>query len=53
MSNLFSVGENVPDDGTYRNISTGEEFWLRKDAMFPPTREPGQKYCAVLVTARN
>jgi hypothetical protein len=51
MHITFTVGENVPDTGKYANTSTGQELWLKKGTMFPPTPMPGQEYRAVLVTA--
>jgi hypothetical protein len=35
------------------NTSTGQEMWLKKDTLFPPTPTPGQTYRAVVLTARN
>ena len=56
MSNTFfakyNAGDTVPNTGKYVNTSTGQEFWLRKDNMFPPTSMPSQTYRAVLVTAQ-
>jgi hypothetical protein len=47
----YDAGDTVPNTGKYVNTSTGQEFWLKKDFMFPPTPMPSQTYRAVVLTA--
>jgi hypothetical protein len=49
----YDVGETIPETGWYLNTSTGQQVWLRKDSVFPPTPKAGQRYRAVIVTAQN